>query len=98
MRKDESRRTHRFWLPAVHAQLDDLEGDAAFDRLALFGHSDFVKTTFANLFQQFVATEYLGGDFLDGGFSGGSVPRQIRLTGYCWKNVPSAVRPPCDEE
>jgi len=38
-------------LPAVHAQFDDFEGDAAFDRLALLGHPDFAETTFADFLQ-----------------------------------------------
>ena len=52
-------------LPAVHAQLDDLEGDAAFDRLALLGHPDFAKAAFADLLQQLVAAKHLGRGFLD---------------------------------
>ena len=51
-------------LPAVHAQLDDLERDAAFDRLALFGHPDFAEAAFADLLQQLVAADHLGRGFL----------------------------------
>src|SRR5208283_5100126 len=39
-------------LPGVHAQLDDLEGDLADDRLALFGHVNHAHAAFGNLFQQ----------------------------------------------
>jgi hypothetical protein len=58
-------------LPAVHAQLDDLEGNAAFDRLALFGHPDFAEAAFADLLQQLVAANHLGRGFGKGGFDGG---------------------------
>ena len=46
-------------LPAIHAQFDDLEGDATFDRLALLGHPDFAEAAFAELLEQFVAAEHL---------------------------------------
>src|SRR6185503_8863091 len=46
-------------LAAVHAQLDDLEGDAPLDRLALLGHPDFAETAFADLLQQLVAAKHL---------------------------------------
>ena len=89
-------------LPAVHAQLDDLEGDAAFDRLALLGHPDFAEAAFADLFQQLVAADHLGRGFLGGGFDddGGPLSLQGRVPpGGCrWKNVPSATRPPCGGE
>src|SRR5215207_9898360 len=65
-------------LPAVHSQLDDLESDASFDRLALLGHPDFAETTFADLFEQLVTSEYLCRSILGGGFDGDSLSRQGR--------------------
>ena len=41
----------------VHAQLDDLEGDLAADRLVLLGHVDHAHAAFADLLQQLVRAE-----------------------------------------
>src|SRR4029450_12579475 len=50
-------------LSAVHARLDDLEGDAPFDRLALLRHPDFAEAALADPFEEFVAANYLSGAF-----------------------------------
>src|SRR5678815_2664509 len=47
-------------LPAIHSELEDLEGDAAFNRLALLGHPDFTKAAFTELLEQLVAADSLG--------------------------------------
>ena len=44
-------------LPGVHAQLDDLERDAAPHRLLLLGHVDHAAAAFADLLQQLVAAD-----------------------------------------
>ena len=53
-------------LGRVHAGLDDLEGDAALDRLGLLGHPDGAHAALAQLLQQLVradtAADRLGGD------------------------------------
>ena len=41
----------------VHAELDDLERDAAPDRLALLGHPDRAEAAFADLLEQLVAAD-----------------------------------------
>ena len=38
-------------LPAVHARLDDLEGDLALDGLRLLGHEDGAHAALADLLQ-----------------------------------------------
>src|SRR6185437_1556467 len=38
----------------IHSELDDLERDAAADRLLLLGHIDHAATTLADLLKQFV--------------------------------------------
>ena len=58
-------------LPGVHAQLDDLERDAAPHRLALLGHPDDAEAAFADLLQQLVAADHLCRGFLDWGFGDG---------------------------
>jgi hypothetical protein len=60
-------------LPAVHAGLEDLEGDAALDRLALFGHPDFAEAAFADLLQQLVAADHLRGGLRRGRGHGGGL-------------------------
>ena len=40
----------------VHAQLDDLERDAAAHRFLLLGHIDHAATAFADLLEQLVAS------------------------------------------
>jgi len=47
----------------VHAQLDDLEGDAAADRLLLLGHIDDTAAAFADLLKEFVAADTVAGLF-----------------------------------
>jgi hypothetical protein len=46
-------------LPAIHAEFDDLDGDAPFHWLALVSHPDFAKTTLADLFEPLVAANHL---------------------------------------
>src|SRR6266404_3881176 len=46
-------------LPGVHAQLDDLEGDPAVDRLLLFSHIDHTAAALANLLKEFVSADTL---------------------------------------
>ena len=48
----------------VHAQLDDLERDAAADRLGLLGHIDHPAAAFAELLQQLVAAKGLAHGFV----------------------------------
>ena len=55
-------------LLGVHAQLDDLERDAAADRLLLLGHVDHAAAAFADLLQQFVAANLVAGLFRRGQF------------------------------
>ena len=47
----------------VHAELDDLEGDSAADRFFLFGHIDDAATAFADLLEEFIATDLVAGFF-----------------------------------
>ena len=47
----------------VHAQLDDLERDAAANRLLLFGHIDHAAAAFADLLEQLVAADAVAGLF-----------------------------------
>ena len=44
-------------LAAVHAGLDDLEGDLALHRLGLLGHEDGAHAAFANLLKQLVRAD-----------------------------------------
>ena len=48
-------------LARVHARLDELEGDAALDRLGLLGDPDGAHAAFADLLQQLVAADFLAG-------------------------------------
>ena len=52
-------------LPAVHARLDDLEGDLAADRLCLLGHVDDAHAAFADLLEQLVGADERAGAFGD---------------------------------
>ena len=58
-------------LPAVHARLDDLEGDLALHGLGLLGHVDGAHAALADLLQQLVRADHragaLGDRQLDGG-------------------------------
>jgi hypothetical protein len=45
----------------IHAQLDDLERDAATDRFFLVRHVHDTATAFANLLQEFVAADVIAG-------------------------------------
>ena len=59
-------------LPGVHAQLDDLEGDAAAHRFLLLGHIDHAAAAFADLLEQLVAANAVAGLFGEGrGSEGG---------------------------
>ena len=53
-------------LPGVHAELDDLEGDAATDGFLLFGHEDHATTAFADLLEELVTTDTVAGLFGEG--------------------------------
>ena len=44
-------------LPGVHAEPDDLEGDAPADRLLLLGHVDHTAAALADLLEQLVAAD-----------------------------------------
>jgi hypothetical protein len=44
-------------LSGIHAGLDDFQGDAAADRVGLFGHEDDAHTAFADLFEEFVGAD-----------------------------------------
>ena len=60
-------------LLGVHAQLDDLEGHPAADRLGLLGHIDHPAAALADLFQQLVVADAVAGFLGDGqGFGGHS--------------------------
>ena len=50
-------------LLGVHAQLDDLEGHPAADRLLLLGHIDHAAAAFADFLQQLVAANRGSGAF-----------------------------------
>ncbi len=54
----------RHHLLGVHAQLDDLEGHFAADRLLLFGDIDHAAAALPDLLQQLVATERLAHGFV----------------------------------
>ena len=43
----------------VHAQLDDLERNAAAERLLLFGHVNHAAAALADLLEQFVAADFV---------------------------------------
>jgi len=47
----------------VHAQLDDLEGNLAADRLLLLSHIDHATAALANLLQKPVAADSVAGFF-----------------------------------
>ena len=47
----------------VHARLDDLQRDAAADRLGLLGDIDHAHAPFADLLQQLVAADLRAGTF-----------------------------------
>ena len=48
----------RHHLPGIHPQFDDLEGHPALDRLPLLRHIHDPEPAFADLLQEFVATEW----------------------------------------
>ena len=54
-------------LLGVHAQLDDLERDAAAHRFLLLGHVDDAAAAFADLLEQFVAANPVAGLFASAG-------------------------------
>ena len=60
-------------LRAVHARLDDLEGDLAADRLLLLGHVDDAHAAFADLLQQLVGADHGARSLGDRWQSGGRV-------------------------
>ena len=66
-------------LPAVHARLDDLQRDAAADRLLLLGHIDDAHAPFADLLQQLVRADLRAGTF-QGGHVTSYVHCRVRLS------------------
>ena len=63
----------------VHAQLDDLERDAAADRFFLLGHVNDAAAAFADLLQQFVAADPVAGLFSYRNFNvNGSFGNRVR--------------------
>ena len=54
-------------LPRVHAQLDDLQGHPAADRLLLLGHVDDRHAAFADLLEELVPADHGAGAFDDPG-------------------------------
>ena len=50
-------------LPRVHAQLDDLERDAAANWFFLLGHIDHAAAPFADLLEKFVMADVVAGFF-----------------------------------
>ena len=67
-------------LAAVHAGLDDLEGDFALDRLGLLGHEDRAHAAFADLLEQFVRADLRAGGF--GRDDGGRLSPTHRVEGF----------------
>ena len=65
-------------LRGVHARFDDLEGDAAFDRLGLLGHPDGAHAALAQLLQQLVRADAASGAFRKRRQSGGLDLRRSR--------------------
>ena len=60
----------------VHAQLDDLERDAAADRFLLLGHINHAAAAFADLLEQFVAANPVAGFFGQRNGSSGCPPQR----------------------
>jgi hypothetical protein len=58
-------------LPAVHAGLDDLQGNLAANRMLLLGHVDDAHAAFADLLEQLVRAEARAGAFAAFGLAGG---------------------------
>jgi hypothetical protein len=54
-------------LPAVHAGLDDLQGDLAADGLFLLGHVDDAHAALADLLEQLVRADAVAGAFREAG-------------------------------
>ena len=59
----------------VHAELDDLQRDAAADGLLLFGHVDDTASAFADSLQQLVTSDAIAGFFA---FGAGKIARMRR--------------------
>jgi hypothetical protein len=57
-------------LPAIHAQFDNLESDAACHRLPLLSHIDDAKATFTDLFQELVTSHGVARTFRNWCFPG----------------------------
>ena len=53
-------------LAGVHPDLDDLQCDAAADRVLLLGHEDDAEPAFADLLQELVSPDRGAGTFADG--------------------------------
>ena len=68
----------------VHARLDDLQRDAALDRLGLLGHVDDAHAAFADLLQQLVGADLRAGLFA----SRGRRSHRARLAS-AWSSGPS---------
>jgi hypothetical protein len=63
-------------LVRVHTGLNDLQGDASFDRLFLLGHVNDAHAPFADLLQQFVGADLRAGFLGDGRDDGDSHARR----------------------
>ena len=72
----------------VHAQLDDLQGHLAADRLLLLGHVDVAEAAFADQFQELVAADRLSRLLGDEGGSIGEL--QDRAVGDSRKSCSSS--------
>src|SRR5438270_463431 len=66
-------------LVAVHARLDDLQGDAAADRGGLLGDEDQAHAALADLLQQLVRAEHAPRPFGGGRDVGGESPGAVRI-------------------
>ena len=65
-------------LPCVHAQFDDLEGDAPADRLGLLGHVNDAAAALADLLQEFVPPDMVSGFLAHHDLSLGLRARQLQ--------------------
>ena len=72
----------------VHAQLDDLERDAAAHRFLLLGHVDHAAAAFADFLQQLVTANAVAGFFRDwNSHKGGSA--KVDTRGRCYQKIVS---------
>ena len=74
-------------LAAVHARLDDLEGDLALDGLRLLGHEDDAHAAFADLLQELVGADHACRGVRSSGWNRG----WIRARGWRFEKPPGPV-------